>query len=307
VCFTRGHGELAIDSLAADGMSDFGDGLRRANLAPRTLASIEGGVPASCDVTVVAGAERPFAAEEVAALEALVGRGGRWMVLLGPALDATRRMVRRVGIEPLLERLGVRAEDAVVLDPAVRMSASSLAFAVDEGYADHPIVRALQGRRTVWVLARPLAAVAGPGVAAVELVRTSEAGWGETDLASLFPAGDAAPAPALDAARDRRGPLALAVASRVRVNAKEARVVVLGSSEMARNDHDVFFNGDLLDASVAWLADRKEELPIAPRTLSQLRLALDEGERARVFWICVVALPLVCVLLGVGVAWRRRA
>jgi ABC-type uncharacterized transport system involved in gliding motility auxiliary subunit len=308
VCFTRGHGELAIDSLAVDGMSDWGEALRRSNFAPRTLDALAGGVPSDCDVTVVAGPERPFLAEEVAALEALLARGGRLMVLLGPVIDRSGRPgLRPVGLEPLLAHWGVRAEDALVFDPAVRMSASAVAFAVDEGYADHAVTRALVGKRTVWVLARPLAAYPRPGLEAVELVRTGERGWGETDLDSVF--GDASHL-TYDAGRDLAGPLALAVAARGHdapgQTGREARVLALGSRELARNDHDVFFNRDLLEASVAWL-EGEREVQVAPRTFAQMRLALDEGQRARVFWICVVALPLLVALVGAGVWWRRRS
>ncbi|MSP62854.1 MAG: hypothetical protein EXR72_21485 [Myxococcales bacterium] len=311
ICFTRGHGELAIDSLAEDGMSDLGDALRRDDATLRTLATLDHGVPPSCDVTVLAGPERAFAASEAASLEAALTRGQRLLVLVGAPIDPDGSMdpaltpLRRLGIEDFLLRHGVKVHDAVAFDPSL-MSRRELAWAVDEGYADHPITRTFPGRRTVWSQARVLAAAPGPGQKAVELVRTGDDGWGETDLASVVRDRGRL---AFDAGRDQRGPVAVAVAveqAASRGDGRPARLVVLGSRDLARNDHDVSYNRDLLTAAVGWLANDDAVATLGPQTPEQLRLRLDDGQLARIFLVCVVGLPLCALLVGAGVWWRRR-
>jgi hypothetical protein len=310
VCFTRGHGELQIDSLAVDGMSDLGQALSRANFQLRTLPGIEAGVPAECDVTVVAGPERPFTPSELGALEALLGRGGRLLILLGPVVDASLHPAT-TGLEALLERWGVQPGEGVVFDPAVEMSTNVLGWAADEGYGDHPITAPLLGRRTVWALARAM--VPGPGVPqrpaphVTELLRTGEKGWEERDLETVFREPGRL---RYDEGRDRRGPLSVALAVEAGGQSPEqrrpTRLVVLGSKAIARNDHDVYFNRDLLELSVVWLGGTRHEVTVAPQAFTQFRLALDAEQLGRIWWVSVVALPLLCLLLGAGVWWRRR-
>lgn len=321
VCFTRGHGELQIDSLAVDGMSDLGQALARANFQLRTLPGIEAGVPAECDVTVVAGPERPFTQGELGALEALLGRGGRLLALLGPVVDVSLHPAT-TGLEPLLERWGIKPGEGVVFDPAVEMSTSVLGWAADDGYGDHPITAPLVGRRTVWALSRALIPMpqngpepggpARPALHVTELLRTGEKGWEEHDLETVFRQPGSL---RYDEGRDRRGPISVALAVEAEAQNQgpgqsprsNTRLVVLGSKALARNDHDVYFNRDLLELSVVWLGGTRREVTVAPQAFTQFRLALDAEQLGRVWWVNVVALPLLCLLLGAGVWWRRRA
>lgn len=303
ICFTRGHGEAAIDSLAVDGMSDLGDALRRDDATLRTLGAFDAGIPESCDVTVLAGPERAYSPSEAAAIEARLQRGGRVLVLLGAVVDPGLDRLARVGLEDLLGRFGVVVRDAIAFDPS-RMSRRELAWAVDDGYADHPITSSFPGRRTVWSMARALAPAPGPGLSSVALVETGERGWGETDLASVV--RDRARL-GYQAGSDLAGPIAVAVASE-RNDGKGggARLVVLGSREIARNDHDVSYNRDLLVSAIEWLA-RRDPLPTATAAReAELSLRLDDAELRRVFAVCVLGLPLCVLLFGLGVWWRRR-
>ncbi len=284
VCFTRGHGEPAIDSLAVDGMSGFARALALMNAAPRTLAQLDA-VPADCDVAAVVGAERPFAPSEIAALDGYLARGGRLLVLAGADGGFAP-----TGLETLTARHGVALGDALLIDPARRRD---LTFTVDGGYGDHPISAPLVGRRTVWSLARPLL----PADGAAALVR-AERLYGETDAASALagraefdPSRDVAPAPmVLAAAVERDG----------------ARMVVFGSAALARNDHDLAWNRDLLLGAVAWLGARPPP-PLAPASPERDRLRLDDDARALLLRTCALGLPLVVLLLGAAVWWRRRA
>lgn len=320
VCFSSGHGELRVDSAAVDGMSDWATALRHSHHRPRTLVSLAAGVPHDCQVTVLAGPERPFTANELDALEAYWQRGGRLFILLGPALEtngpgrgdsatatpsasaAGRLRLRTTGLEALLERWGIGVKDALVLDSSLELAAGTLAWAVETGYGGHSISRGFSGRRTIWSLARPLVALSAAGAAVEVVVRTSEAGWGETDARQI-----AAGRPRFDQDSDERGPLAVALALVADASSDaSARLVVFGSHALARNDHDLAFNRDLLVAAVSWLGGRERALGLPPRVPAQLRLSLDASELKRVFSGIVVGLPLVVLLLGCGVWWRRR-
>jgi hypothetical protein len=150
-------------------------------------------------------------------------------------------------------------------------------------------------------MAREVRAVDKPGTKARELVHSSDAGWGETDVSFLAGVGQAAPT--FDPKSDVKGPLSLAVAA----EKGAARVVALGSAELAANREILGYNRDLLLSSVAWLLKKEPRIAIGPRTPEHLRLTLDDGQVTRVFLYAVIALPLFVLLLGGGVYWVRRS
>jgi len=304
VCFTQGHDEPAIDSYAQGEYGDFAQELKRDHYEVRAIdLSTAGAVPAECDVTVVAGPLQPFAARETAALEAVLERGGRLLVMLGPSFDPQVTRFQSIGLEPLLERWGASLRDDVVVDTP-RLRGNVVAFAVSEGYADHPISGHLMHHRTLWSDAREVRAAPKPGLAARELVHTTDAGWGETDLA-LFRAQAELK---YDAATDVKGPIPLAVAAeRTDGTGKGARLVVLGSSELAANRQVLGYNRDLLLSSVAWLVKAEPKIAVGPRAPEHLRLELDDAQLRRVFWLCFVLVPFGALLLGGGVFWLRRS
>jgi ABC-type transport system involved in multi-copper enzyme maturation permease subunit len=305
VCFVTGHGEPASDGFTPGDYGDFSEELKRDHQAPRAIR-LEHGVPADCDLTIVAGPEQPLPAGDVTELARLLERGGRLMVLLGPTFDARVTRFVDTGLEPLLARWGATVGNDVVVD-VPRLRGSAVAFAVTEGYADHAITRHLLHRQTVWSNVRSVAASAAGaklGIDARALVHTSGDGWGETDLGIFRAEAELKYDPGVDA----KGPLPIAVAvERTEGTGKGARLVVFGSSDLASNRVVLGYNRELLLSATAWLEQRAPRIAIGPRTPEQLHLSLDDGQLARVFWVCVIGLPLLALLLGGGVFWVRRS
>jgi ABC-2 type transport system permease protein len=302
VCFIKGHGEPAIDGFEPGDYADFAEELKRDHQAPRAI-TLDHGVPNDCDVTVLAGPEQPLPPPDVLELEHLLERGGRLLVLLGPTFDARVTRFVDVGVEDLLARWGASLRNDVVVD-VPRLRGSAVAFAVSEGYADHPITRHLMHHQTVWSDVRQIVPTPKPGVVATALVHTSDDGWGETDLGIFHAEAELR----YDADKDVKGPLPIAVAAeRTDGTGKGARLVVLGSSDFAANRVVLGYNRELLLAATAWLLKREPRIAVGPRTPEQLRLSLDDGQLDRVFAICVVGLPLLMLLVGGGVFWVRRS
>jgi ABC-2 type transport system permease protein len=301
VCFVGGHGEPALDGFQPGDYGDFAEELRRDHQAPRAI-TLDRGVPRDCDVAVLAGPERLLPAPDVIELARYLERGGRLMVMMGPTFDAKVTRFADTGVEDLLERWGASLRNDVVVDEP-RLRGSATAFAVSDGYADHPITRGLRGRRTLWSDAREVRPVDKPGIVARELVRTSDAGWGETDL-DLY---RAASEPRFDPARDVKGPLPIAVAvERTDGTGKGARIVVLGSAELAGSRELLAYNRDLLLSSLAWLSERAPRIAVGPRATEHLRLALDDRQLSRAFLLCVILLPLAALVAGGVLFWVRR-
>ncbi len=297
ICFVKGHGEPAIDSWEPGEYGAFAEELRRDHYAPRAV-ELDAGVPPACELLIEAGPEQPIDKRDAAAIGAYLARSGRLLLLDGPHFDAQVTRFVPMGLEELLTSWGVDLGLAVVVDEP-RIRGSAVAFAVTEGYADHPITARLMHHRTLWATVRPVRAVVTPGVKAEELIHTSDAGWGETDLGIFHAAAELT----FDPARDLKGPVSIGVAS----EKGDSRLVVLGSTEIAGNSEILGYNRDLLLSSVAWLLKRAPRIAIGPRTPEQLRLTLDDHQLTRIFFLSVVALPLFILLLGGGIFWVRRS
>jgi ABC-2 type transport system permease protein len=303
VCFIGGHGEPAIDGFEPDAYGNLAEELRRDHQTPRTI-SLDRGVPADCDVAVLAGPDRPLPRPDAVELDRYLERGGRLLVMLGPTFDAKVTRFVDVGVEDTLDRWGASLRNDIVVDEP-RLRGSAVAFAVSEGYADHPITARLMHHQTLWANTRQVVATPKNGLEAREIIHTSDAAWGETDLGIFRAEAELR----YDPGKDVKGPLAIAVAAeRTEGTGKGARLVVFGSSEVASNRFLLAaYNRDLVLSALAWLEHREPRIAIGPRPTEHLRPTLDDRQLSRVFALCVLALPLFALLLGAGVFWVRRS
>ena len=290
ICFTTGHGEPRIDSTAPGEYGDFAEMLRRAHHAVRAIDLLSTKtIPDDCALVVVAGPRQPFDASEAKTLDTI----RRLLVLTGPNVDETVTAFAPTGLGPVLRPFGITLRDEVVVDEP-RLAASVLGFAVRDGYADHPAVAKLHGHPSLWTDVRGL-----DTDGAAWLVRTSDAGWGETDLAVW----NAEAKLAFDASKDHRGPVTVAAAG----TSGPRRAVVYGSHALAGSRQMLAYNRELLLGGVGWLLEEKPRLGIGPRNPESARVMMSAQQVTHGFWLCVVLMPLFALLVAVGVAWRRRA
>jgi ABC-type uncharacterized transport system involved in gliding motility auxiliary subunit len=65
-------------------------------------------------------------------------------------------------------------------------------------------------------------------------------------------------------------------------------------------------NVNLGQNAINWLARQEQALGIAPRSPEQVQLFLSAAQMRNVFLISLVGLPVLAIVLGVAVWWRRR-
>ncbi|MEL7059214.1 MAG: GldG family protein [Acidobacteriota bacterium] len=245
ILITTGHGELTLEPTAdGAGLSQLRDLVGGDNFEIESWSSIAAeSVPAGTDLVLVAGPRRPFLPSEVAMFQRYVAEGGRMLLLLDPALDGQATGVVDLGLSSWLVQLGIELRPDLVLDPTSAMPFYGPEALYTASYGQHPIVEGLESGQLPVLL--PIArsvtrtAPAPDGVELDELVFTSDAGWGETDLASLdgvAPGGE-----------DLLGPVPLAVAATVTARvAEEPAAPKLGSSELEQVDS---VGGSAVDAA----------------------------------------------------------
>jgi ABC-2 type transport system permease protein len=290
-CFTTSHGELPVTAHSETGAdwSIVADRLRAEGITVDEVAIGEG-VPARCDVLVVAGPATPLSPAEALAVQAHV-QTGKGLLVAAPSRTLAGGL-GTTGLEPVLAADGLGLPPAIVVDPRLAVREVQGALLVADGYADHPINAGFaKTRATLWFQPRPVTTSNG----AKPLVSATAASWGERDLMTSPPVKDG---------DDLAGPVALAAIGAHRViaigSAESMSSAVLGGGASA---------GDLWVArAVRFLAGAGEpRVDVAARTPSQVRLVLTAGERNAVIAVSVAGIPLAWALLGgLLVGWRRR-
>jgi ABC-2 type transport system permease protein len=300
-CATTGHGELPLEH--ADGDADWrlvADRLRGDGIAIETI-DLARGVPAHCNVVLVAGPTTPLGGDEALAIQAFLRRGGGLLVAAAArpvsgsaAGDAPATALAPTGLEGVLAAEGLGLPPAIVVDPTLEMRELRGALLVFDGYTDHPINAGFaQARGTIWFQPR---AVVTTG-AAKPLVQATAASWGERDL-------EHPPAKDLD---DLAGPVAFAALGGVH------HVVAVGSAES--------FTTTLLAGSASaadlWLAHAVRFLAgkpaprvsVAARAPDQVRLVMTPGQRRAVVVLSIAGIPLAWIVIGAVllIVRRRRA
>ncbi|MBI4511028.1 MAG: Gldg family protein [Deltaproteobacteria bacterium] len=301
-CFTTGHGELGLEKEPGGmDLSALRGLLERDGMRVRPLAELAEGVPARCAVLAIVGPTRSLSGTEAMNVHHYLSNGGR-LLIAASFVTAPARGLVPTGLELILLERGIRVGPAIVVDPAQGIGIP-LAWGTTQGYGEHPISAAFAGRRlTAWVEPRWVESTTTAGSVAVDLVSSSENGWGETDSAPLREGLDEGPD-----ARDVRGPVGVAVASET--PGKGTRIVALGSARSFTTDvmeKGIGENDAFATSAMAWLTGRRKLLGIGPKTPEQFRLVLTAESLSRLFLGCVVWIPSAAGLLGVAVLLRRR-
>ena len=290
VYFLTGHGEATIAGDYDSARSGLRDNLFQ--VAQLDLLRF-GSVPENAAALVVAGPRQPISARELEILDEYLQQGGRMLLLLNPDPQEELR--------ELLRTWWLEVRDGTLVDPASHVVPN----------VDNPLVA--RNRNNL-----QLADLYFPGVTAVlplpdqpdeiqvvPLAWTTPDGWLET-----LPLTD--DEPQFDPDEDVQGPLAMGVLL-VRQPPGEddpnltTRLAVLGDSDFAANQHfRNAGNSDLFLTLVNQLAFGDEIISVDRKVLPVRRLVLSP-EEARFFNLSSAGLlPLLVLIVGALVWWRRR-
>jgi ABC-type uncharacterized transport system involved in gliding motility auxiliary subunit len=297
-CFVNGSGEHTLEDTGREGYSAFKDLVEKNNYKTSTISLIQKPeVPRSCNVLVIAGPRRDYLQPAIDAVKAFVTAGGRLIVNFDPVLNLPDQ---KLGDTPQLAAMvqdwGITAKGDVILD----LSAASRLFGqiapVVANYEQHAITRVMADNATVFPLARSLD-VKSP---AEKLFSTGEDSFSLTNPKLPIQESD------LDKAA--KGPFVLGAAATVGAGANQARVVVVGSSNWISNAMlgAPIGNRDLAMNMMNWLTSDEDLISIRPKEPEDRRLTVTGGGLRALFLTSVIFLPLIVIVSGVSVWWKRR-
>jgi ABC-type uncharacterized transport system involved in gliding motility auxiliary subunit len=303
-CFTLGSGEHALSDADRDGYSGIKDLLEKNNYKTDTLKLLEKAeIPSTCTVLVVGGPKHDYIQPEVDAIKNYVENGGRALIMVDPPLKIARMDIDdNKPLTDLLTSWGVTPVKDLVLDTSGVGQLFGLGpeFPLVTGYESHAIVREMKDTPTGFPLARSLEVKNGDKTTVDKLFSTTDNSFATTNLAS---------AEIKQTKDDMKGPMVLGAAGTYNTGKENGngRFVVVGNSGWVANGF-LRFNGnrDLFLNMMNWLSSDEDLISIRPKEPEDRRLNMTARQMSMVFYESVVFIPLLIVLAGVGVWWRRR-
>lgn len=220
-----------------------------------------------------------------------------------------------------LAGFGVKVGHDVIVDKIGRLFRGDYRIPLVSKYTKHPVTENFK-MASFFPLARSVAVTEkkAEGVSAVVLAYTGQQAWAETDL-DLLGQGRAG----FNRNQDLPGPVPVAVAGTVKLELKkkkegtpsnpgdqgrqdkQGQFIVFGDSDFASNSYlNLQGNVDLFLSALSWLAEEADLVSIRPRDEKSRPLILTAIQARLVFWLPVVALPLVVLAFGGFVLLRRR-
>ena len=299
VCAVGGSGEHGLEDTGRDGYGNAKQALERNNYKTRTISLLEKPeVPKDCTVLLVGGPRFDYVPPIVTAIKTYAEGGGRVLFLLDAPLSAGKEPVaENAALVSQLADWGVTANKDLVLDTSGVGQIFGLSEVVPlvTSYESHPIVREMKGVATGFPLSRTIDPKTGGKWTSEKLFSSSENSYATTNLASREIQ--------INPAKDKKGPLSLAVAS----SGGQSRIVVVGSSSWVANSF-VSFNGnrDLFLNMINWLSSDEELISIRPKDPEDRRLAMSRGQMAMIFYSSVILMPLAVIAAGLSLWWKRR-
>lgn len=328
IYFLIGHEERGIDVFESDGYQNAKEALEKQNYAvePLTLTT-EPDVPVDCSALVLAAPKTPLIAHEIEAIGRYLERDGKLLLMLEPsiisAVDPNQQLV------DLVAQWGVSvANDYVlVVDPRFSYVFVGPAAPFIRDFEFHEVTRYVES--AVFQTARSVTSkdVERVGLSVKPLAKTIDTigvCWGETERGED---GGFLPEASYTEGVDTPPPLSLAVAVELNDEKDETeegdasatpedtapsetrtRIVVFGDTDFASNAY--FTNsggGDLFLNAINWLTLEQDLIAIRPVDPSQRPLRyMTASEAAFVRMASIFLIPVIVLIIGVAVWWRRR-
>jgi ABC-type uncharacterized transport system involved in gliding motility auxiliary subunit len=305
VCFVTGSGERQVDDRDREGLSGFKDLLAKDNYASKIINLLEKAeVPSDCTTVVVAGPTRDYEQPEVDAVKKYVEDGGRALLMLDPPLKLGRSEIAdNDALTNLLQTWGVGLRKDLILDlnPIGQLAGLGPQVALVTSYSSQPIVNEMKGMATGFPLVRSMEIKNADKTSVQKLFDSSSSSLATNNLSSA--------SVDVNDPKNKKGPLTIAAAGTYNPGKgnSQGRFVVVGSSSWAANRF-INFNGnnDLALNALNWLASDEDLISIRPKQPEDRHVTMTRAQLNLVLLTSQFILPLVVVLAGVGVWWKRR-
>jgi gliding motility-associatede transport system auxiliary component len=323
-CLLTGHGEAEEGNSERGGFSQAQTEIEAANYKVQTVSLLERPeIPSECTLLIVAGPDADYLEPEVNILRQYVEGGGRLLLMVD--YQKSPKLVE------LAASWGVNAGNNIVIDLSGigQLFGGSPLTPVIAQYEAHPITEVMGNVVSLFPMTRSVDPGEAPsGWQVSKLFSTTANSFATEDLQVVD--GELR----RDASKETKGPISVGAAATYKVpdktaaaggesesaaevkaenatpkesEAKEARLVVTGTSQFARNAFiGLGGNSDLLLNMLNWLSSDEDLISIRPKDPENTPISITQSGMTRLFFGTVIGLPLMIVFAGVRVWWLRR-
>ena len=302
--YLDGHGERKLDGIANHDLGNFGKKLNQSGFQLTSLnLALAQDVPSNGSVLVITQPQIKMLPGEVDKILRYVDAGGNLLWLI----DAEPMQ----GLERLASRLGILLTPGTVIDPEAQKMNAPSNWTLGASYPPHPVTRNFN-LITAFPFARSLGREDGSTEADNE-GRGKDARWRFSTLVEAAGNGWVSrnpipQTPHFDKAHDVPGPFSIAIALQRDINAREQRIVIVGSGSFLANAYSG--NGGNIDLGINminWLANEEHLITTQPRATIDNTITLSKNQLSVISIGFVIVIPLLLVIAGGILWWRRRS
>ena len=302
IYFMQGHGERRIEVSSRDGFQNLKKELNNESYQVKTLMLLQKNeIPPNCEVLVIAGPQHDYLPPEIDTISKYLEDGGRALIMLDPG-------VKLPNLQKMLAGWGVTVRNDLVVDlnPVARLFGTTPTMPLIIKYGTNPIVAPLDRTATLFPMSRSLVISkdAKGGSSPEMLCETSGDSFGVEGFNPNVREVSYRPG------KDIKGPLTVAVADTLSSKdgkKGQGRVVITGTSLLGANAYLGFQgNKDLVMNMVNWLSAEESLISIRPKSHEHQTLDMNQNQMRRLLYLGVFGVPVIIILIGAGVWWRRR-
>ncbi len=295
IYFLTGHGERSITDDSPQGYKNAAEQIKKENHLVRELNLVRSRrVPDSCSVLAIVRPTSPLFAAEWDSVQSYLKRGGKVLLMTDPDHPAD--------VADFAETYGLTIGNDMVID------ASGMGQLFGAGPA-MPLVTTYDNKQPIFkgfniMTFYPYACSVTPGsgkngYTLTSLLKTSRESWAETDVANgkvTFNEG-----------KDTPGPITIAAIAEKTSGERKSILAVFGDSDFAMNG---YFknqgNANLFLNTINYLAEEEDMISIRPKQIEDRRLTLTQADVSALFYLVVIAIPLLVIILGVVIYYKRN-
>lgn len=292
VYFLTGHGERSISQESVESYKQAAEAIKKENYLVKELNLVrrlaEGkGVPDSCTVLAIVQPKSNFFPQELDSIKAYVDNGGKMLVMLDPE--------RNNDIANFFQNYHVEVGNNMVVDASGmgQLFGAGPAMPLVSNYDNSiPITKDFNVMTFYPQTCSVIPQEDKGGYDIKEMLKTGGNSWAETDFTTRQVG--------FNEGRDIPGPVTIAVLIEKKVGDKKLGIALFGDSDFAKNG---YFknqgNADLFLNTVNYLAEEEDLISIRPKEVDDRRVTLTQADVKTIFYLVVIAIPLLVIIAGV--------
>ncbi|WP_417335976.1 Gldg family protein [Halobacteriovorax marinus] len=246
----------------------------------------------SCDTLVLWGTEIDLNKDEIANIEAFREGGGSLLVGINPQFNGDTISLFR----DYLAEEGINVHNILSISPDSTIDGSNGAAPIAKTFAkSHPIFQNYSGF-VFFPLATAISFKGNLGLKAVELIKSTNMSWGESDFINLDKKK-------FDKGKDLAGPLNFAVS---REFENGSRIVIYSNTSFVSNAYTKFTsNFNVLVNTLNWLTKNDQLITFDRIALKDEPLFISSPQLGVIFFFSVLVLPITLIIISI-LLYRRK-